>query len=112
MWPSGVEVFVATAPIDLRWGFARLTGVVREQCGRDVRGRALFVFWPRHRQAVKVLYFDGTGLCLWYKRLDRGTFRGLEGPPHAAVLRLDESAFTALLADITHERRAPTPRFH
>ena len=75
MIPHGVEIFVGLAPIDLRWGFDRLAGTVQERIGRDARGGALFIFFGKRRDAVKVLFFDGTGLCLFYKRLDRGTFR-------------------------------------
>ena len=100
MIPVGVDVFVSVAPIDLRWGFARLTGVVRECCGR-----AVFVFFARHRQAVKVIYFDGTGLCLWYKRLDRGQFRAaVSAAPDATAVRIDDMTLTALLADLELDR--------
>ncbi len=75
MIPHGVEVFVGLEPIDLRWGFDRLAGLVTERIGRDARSRALFVFFGKRRDALKVLFFDGTGLCLFYKRLDAGTFR-------------------------------------
>ena len=75
MIPHGVEVFVGLDPIDLRWGFNRLSGVVTEQLRRDARGGALFVFFGKRREAMKVLFFDGSGLCLFYKRLDKGTFR-------------------------------------
>ena len=66
MIPHGVEVFVGLEPIDLRWGFNRLAGLVTERLGRDARSRALFVFFGKRRDALKVLFFDGTGLCLFY----------------------------------------------
>lgn len=75
MIPHGVEVFIGVEPIDLRWGFDRLAGVVTERLGRDARSRALFLFFGKRRDALKVIFFDGTGLCLFYKRLDAGTFR-------------------------------------
>lgn len=75
MIPSGVDVFVGLEPIDLRWGFARLSGIALERMGREARCGALFVFFGKRRTAIKVLFFDGTGLCLFYKRLDEGTFR-------------------------------------
>ena len=43
MIPHGVEIFVGLEPIDLRWGFERLVGVVSERFGRSVRSGALFV---------------------------------------------------------------------
>lgn len=75
MIPRGVEIFVGLEPIDLRWGFERLAGLALERIGRDARSGALFVFFGRRRTAIKVLFFDGSGLCLFYKRLDSGTFR-------------------------------------
>lgn len=75
MIPSGVEVFLAIAPIDLRWGFDRLAGLVEEQVGRRARSGALFVFFGKRKTALKILFFDGSGMCLFYKRLDSRVFR-------------------------------------
>ena len=75
MIPRGVDIYLGIEPIDLRWGFARLCGIVSERIGRRPRSGAVFVFFGRRRAAMKVLYFDGTGLCVVYKRLDRGTFK-------------------------------------
>ena len=66
MIPSGVEIFLGLAPIDLRWGFDRLAGLVDEQIGRAARSGALFVFFGKRRSALKILFFDGGGLCLFY----------------------------------------------
>jgi transposase len=60
MIPRGVEIFVALDPIDLRWGFDRLCGVVTERLGRTARSGALFVFFGRRRTAVKILFVDRT----------------------------------------------------
>jgi transposase len=75
MIPHGVEIFVGLEPIDLRWGFERLAGLVEERMGRKARSGALFVFIGKRAHALKVLFYDGSGLCLFYKRLDRGSFR-------------------------------------
>jgi transposase len=111
MIPHGVEVFVGLDPIDLRWGFDRLAGMVGEWIGRDARSGALFVFFGRRRSAVKVLFFDGTGLCLFYKRLDRGTFRVPEAAREGdRSIALDERALEDLLDGIDVEARAPRKR--
>lgn len=52
MIPHGVEVFVGLDPIDLRWGYHRLTGLVAERMGRDARSGALFVFFGKRRSRV------------------------------------------------------------
>jgi transposase len=111
MIPSGVEVFVAVEPIDLRLGFDRLAGLVESAIGRNARSGAMFVFFGRRRSALKVLFFDGSGLCLFYKRLDSGLFRALEAlEPGATSLLLEEHAFEALLDGIDVERPQRRPR--
>ncbi len=69
MIPHGVEVFIGLEPIDLRWGFDRLAGIVADRLTREARSGALFVFFGKRREALKVLFFDGTGLCLFYNQL-------------------------------------------
>jgi transposase len=99
--PHGVEIFVGLEPIDLRWSFDRLAGIVSERIGREARSGALFVFFGKRRDALKVLFFDGTGLCLFYKRLDRGTFR-LPEP-------IEEGATLVRVGTAIFGRRAKTP---
>ena len=74
MIPSGVEIFLGLDPIDLRWGFNRLSGIVVEQIGHEPRSGALFVFIGKRKTAVKILFWDGSGTCLFYKRLEAGSF--------------------------------------
>ena len=101
MIPHGVEIFVGVEPIDLRWGFDRLSGIVSERIGRDVRGGALFVFFGKRRGALKILFFDGSGLCLFYKRLDAGVFR-LPEPrgDDATTVEIDDNKLEDLLEGI------------
>jgi len=105
-----MEVYVALDPIDLRWGFDRLAGVVTERLGRGARSGALFVFFGRRRTALKVLFFDGTGMCVVYKRLDNRSFRIPEPVVTGDAARLiNERAFEDLLAGID---LAPVSRRH
>ncbi len=104
MIPQGVQVFVALDPVDLRCSFDRLSGIAKEQIGYDARSGALFVFYGRRRDALKILFFDGSGMCIFYKRLDRGTFRlpeaMTEGARHVEV---DDATLDALLDGIEVE---------
>jgi transposase len=59
MIPSGVQIYVALEPIDMRLSFDRLSGFAKEQIGYEARSGALFVFFGRRRDALKVLFFDG-----------------------------------------------------
>jgi transposase len=101
MIPAGVQVFVSLEPVDMRCGFERLSGMVRERMGYEPRGGALFVFVGRRRHIVKVLFADATGICVFCKRLDQGTF-SLPASPAADMthVEIDESALDALLDGI------------
>lgn len=70
-----LKVFVATAPCDLRKSFNGLWAAAQERLGEDPKQGALFVFGNRRRNRIKLLYFDGTGVCILVKRLEKGTFR-------------------------------------
>ena len=102
MIPHGVEIFVALEPVDMRFGFERLGALVRERMKREPRSRALFVFFGKRRQSVKVLTWDGTGVVLCYKRLERGLFE-LPTPtrPGEQSVVVSEAAFEALFAGLS-----------
>ncbi|WP_163995862.1 IS66 family insertion sequence element accessory protein TnpB [Pyxidicoccus caerfyrddinensis] len=109
MIPHGVEIFVGLQPIDLRWGFERLAGLVEERLGRPTRSGALFVFFGKRRSALKVLFYDGTGLCLFYKRLETGRFRLPPVDADAQSVALDATQLAMLLdgIDVAEVKRQP-----
>ncbi len=111
MIPQGVQVFVALDPVDLRCSFDRLSGIAKEQIGYDARSGALFVFYGRRRDALKILFFDGSGMCIFYKRLDRGTFRLPEAMTAGARhVEIDDATLDALLDGIEVESSSPARR--
>lgn len=71
---GSLKVFVALEPVDMRKGFEGLHAAVGEKLKGDVRSGALFAFTNKKRTRLKILYFDGTGLWLMTKRLEKGTF--------------------------------------
>ncbi len=98
MIPAGVQVFVAVEPVDMRLGFERLAGLVRERVGYELTSGALFVFFGKRRETVKVVFVDGSGRCLFHKRLHRGVFARIEAlEPGAGHLEVDLATFDALL---------------
>jgi transposase len=102
--PSGVEIYVALEPVDMRLSFDRLAGLAQEQVGYDARSGALFIFFGRRRDALKVLFFDGTGMVIFYKRLDRRTFKIPEAPRATAQhVEIDDAELEALLDGIDVE---------
>jgi len=111
--PVGVQVFVASAPIDLRYSFDRLAGLCQDQLGYDARSRALFVFFGKRRTAIKVLFYDGSGMCVFYKRLDKGCFRIPEpNAPSDTYVEVDDATFDALLDGVEREIELRTPHVH
>jgi transposase len=69
-----VAVFAYAEPIDMRKSFDTLAALVKEALKQDLLSGSLFLFVSRNRKRAKVLYFDGTGLCLFAKRLEKGKF--------------------------------------
>ena len=72
--PRGVEVFLYGEPCDMRRSFNTLSALVQQAFKRDLLEGDLFLFVGKDRKRAKVLYFDGTGLCLFAKRLSSGQF--------------------------------------
>lgn len=72
-----VRVFAHAAPTDLRKGYDGLSAIVRESLGRDPTSGDLYLFVSRNRIRAKVLLWDGTGLCVFAKRLEQGRFAAL-----------------------------------
>ena len=70
----GVSVWAHSEPCDMRKSFNTLQALVEGQMKRDMATGDLFVFVSKNRKRAKVLYFDGTGLCLFSKRLESGLF--------------------------------------
>jgi transposase len=114
MIPSGVEIYVALEPVDMRLSFDRLSGLAKEQVGYEARSGALFIFFGKRRDALKVLFFDGSGMAIFYKRLDRGTFSIPEAPSRTARhVEIDDAALEALLDGIDVDNaREPGPKTH
>jgi transposase len=108
MIPQGVEVFVCLEPVNLRCSFDRLATLAQERVGRDARSGALVLFFGRRQDALKVLYFDGSGLCIFYKRLDRGRFRVPTSPDSRTVaIAMSEQELDALLDGVEISPRKP-----
>jgi transposase len=72
-----LRVFGYAEPADLRKGFDGLSALVTLALGRDPLSGECFLFTSRTRTRAKVLHYDGTGLCLYHKRLEAGRFASL-----------------------------------
>ncbi|MGH8575309.1 MAG: IS66 family insertion sequence element accessory protein TnpB [Gammaproteobacteria bacterium] len=108
---TATRVFVATGATDMRKGFEGLYGLVRDQLGEDPLSGHLFLFANRNRTRLKLLVFDGSGLWVCAKRLERGRFawpQAVEGQPRIAM-RAEE--LTLLLSGIDLRRTQPRKWF-
>lgn len=72
--PSGSRVWLATGHTDMRKGFDGLASLVQDHLARDPFSGQAFVFRGRQGHLIKVLWWDGQGLCLFAKRLEKGRF--------------------------------------
>lgn len=73
--PPSVRIFVSRETVDLRKSHDGLHALVRDHFGEDPFAGHLFAFFNRRRDRVKILVWDRNGFWLFYKRLERGTFR-------------------------------------
>lgn len=92
-----VAVYAFGAPTDLRKGFDGLSGLVTGELGQDPLSGDLFLFVNRTQTLAKVLVWDGTGLCVYSKRLEQGRFACLWRQPEQERLQLTMSELALFL---------------
>jgi transposase len=111
--PEGaVKVLVATKPVDFRKGAEGLAALVKEQMRSDPFSGVVYVFRAKRADRIKLIFWDGTGLCLYAKRLEDGQFRWPK--VQDGVMRLTSAQLGALLEGLdwrrVHQaRRTRTP---
>ena len=109
-WP---RILLYQKPADMRHGFDRLAELVRTQLQEDPLCGSLFLFRSRCGGRLKILYWDGDGYALWYKRLEQGVFRFPEVPevPEGGIakvqIRPSELAMLLEGIDLRSVRRLP-----
>jgi transposase len=101
--PTGaVKVMVATKPVDFRKGAEGLAALVRETMGADPFSGAVYVFRAKRTDRLKLVFWDGTGVCLYAKRLEDGEFRWPK--VQDGVMRLSAAQLSALLEGLDWRR--------
>ncbi len=78
METKALRVFVHKEAIDMRFGFEKLTYLVREKMQAKISEGHLFLFLGKNRKRLKALYFDGSGLVLTHKRMEKSSFMSVE----------------------------------
>lgn len=97
--PPSVRVFVCLTPADMRRSLDGLAAMTRQILGEDPLSGHLFAFFNRRRDRVKILFWDRSGLALYYKRLEKGVFR-LSAWEHSNRKRAEiEAAELALILE-------------
>ncbi len=89
--PSSTRIWLAAGVTDMRRGFDGLAAIVQEKLAADPFTGHVFVFRGRRGDLVKLLWWDGDGLCLFAKRLERGRFiwpKASEGSIHLSAAQL------------------------
>jgi transposase len=102
---AGMRVLVATKPVDFRRGADGLVALVRETLGQDPFSGAVFVFRSKRSDRVKIVTWDGSGLVLFWKRLEQGAFRW--PPITEGVMRLTSGQLAALIDGLDWSRLHP-----
>ena len=97
---GNARIFFFQIPIDMRKGIEPLSVLVEGTYKGELMSGAYFVFVNRTKDRMKVLYWDNDGFAIWWKRLEKGTFR-LLGIDKALI---DRKEFFMLLEGITPQR--------
>ena len=113
LMPTGtVRVLVATKPVDFRKGMDGLAALVKEHLGEDPFSGVIYVFRAKRADRVKLLYWDGSGVCLYAKRLEDGSFRWPR--IEDGVMRLSPAQLAALIEGLdwtrVHARETVRPQ--
>ena len=107
----GTKVMVATKPVDFRKGADSLAALVAAEYGGKPYSGVIYVFRAKRADRIKLIWWDGTGLCLMAKRLEQGSFRWPR--IQEGVMRLTAAQLGALLEGLdwrrVHGGRRPIP---
>ena len=106
--PAGVRIVVAARPADFRNGLDGLAALVQQALRENPFAGDLFVFRAKRADRVKILAWDGTGLCLFYKRLEKKS-RFVWPPVQDGAIRLSAAQLGLLLEGLDWSRVQPRP---
>ena len=99
---TGTRVLIATKPVDFRKGMDGLAALVAAELGGDPFSGVVYVFRAKKADRVKLVWWDGTGLCLMHKKLESGAFRW--PAVHDGVMRLTAAQLGALIEGLDWRR--------
>ena len=94
------KIYLYAKPADMRKSFNGLHALVETEFHRDLRDGDVFVFLNRRLDRIKLIHWDGDGLAIWMKRLERGTFQKPQGTPSGTQVEMDATDLALLLSGI------------
>lgn len=97
---SGLRIFVCMTPTKMNFSFDRLMGMAQKTFDQDPTSGHLFLFFNRQKDRVKILFWDVDGFCIWYKRLEAGTFQLPPAENEQQGIELSCEQFSKLLGGI------------
>ena len=100
------RIYLGVEPVDMRKGFEGLYGLVRDTLGHDPLSGHVFLFTNRSRSRVKALFWDGSGLWVCTKRLEKGRFRWPASADGASA-RMRPEELTMLLSGLDLTQAKP-----
>lgn len=106
------KIFMAVEPIDMRRGFDSLAAWVDQNLGRKVLEGDVFLFLGKRRDRIKILWWEGDGYSLYYKRLEAGTFEIPKYDPGARDIAINATTLSLLLRGIETSSIRMRKRFH
>jgi transposase len=104
---AGARIMVASRPVDFRNGLDGLAAMAQQALHENPFAGDIFVFRSKRADRVKILYWDGTGLCLLHKRLEQGRFAW--PPVDDGTIRLSAGQLGLLLEGLDWSRVRPRP---
>ena len=105
MLSPAIRIFLAVQSTDMRKSFDSLAALVKDVLHQSPYDEHLFLFKGRRGDRVKILYWSAGGFCLWYRRLEKGTFRFPESDAECVEIEAGELAILLEGIDLRGARR-------
>lgn len=109
---SDVRIFLCTTPTKMTYSFDHLMGRAWEIFNQDPTSGHLFLFMNDDRDRLKILFWDRDGFCIWYKRLERGTFQLLRAAQGEEGIELSYDQFVRLVGGLDLRTGRRRRRYH
>ena len=97
---TDARIFLCLTPTKMSYSFDSLMSQAEKIFARNPLSGHLFLFLNRERDRIKILFWDQDGFCIWYKRLEAGTFQLPDVTEDAEGIELDECQFYKLLSGL------------